>query len=121
MLGAAARFALADAVDVEPGRFPWATFWTNASGSFLLGFVLVLLLERFPPSRYLRLFLGGGVLGSFTTMSTFLVDTALLAKDGHVLTAVAYAGGTVVVGLLLASIGVAAARRSPRRRVGGEQ
>jgi hypothetical protein len=52
MLGAAARFKLAEALPARAGHFPWATFWTSLSGSFLLGFLLILLLERFPPTRY---------------------------------------------------------------------
>ena len=82
MLGAAARFKLAEALPTEEGHFPWATFWTNLSGSFLLGFLLILLLERFPPTRYVRPFLATGILGAFTTMSTYTVETALLIKDG---------------------------------------
>ena len=54
MVGASARYLVAQAVPTAPGQFPWATFWTNLSGSFLLGFVLVYLLERFPPTPHLR-------------------------------------------------------------------
>ena len=89
MLGAAARFKLAEALPTKPGHFPWATFWTNLSGSFLLGFLLIVLLERFPPTRYVRPFLATGILGAFTTMSTYTVETALLMKDDHAATAVA--------------------------------
>src|SRR5207344_1211912 len=70
MLGATARFKVAEALPTVPGRFPWATFWTNMSGSFLLGFLLIVLLERFPPTRYVRPFLATGILGAYTTMST---------------------------------------------------
>jgi fluoride exporter len=110
MLGATARFKLAEALPVEPGQFPWATFWTNISGSFLLGFLLILLLERFPPTRYARPFLAAGLLGAFTTMSTYAVETALLLKDGHLATAVIYAIGSIAAGLALAYAGMVAAR-----------
>jgi len=116
MLGAAARFTVAEALPVEAGRFPWATFWTNVVGSFALGFVLVLLIERFPPTRLVRPFVASGILGAFTTMSTLSVETALLAKDGHVLTAVTYSVATLASGLLLASVGMATARLTPPRR-----
>ena len=54
MIGATARYKLATWITVPPGTFPWATFWTNVSGSFVLGFLLILLLERFPPHAVRR-------------------------------------------------------------------
>ena len=110
MLGAAARFKLAEALPSSPGHFPWATFWTNLSGSFLLGFLLIVLLERFPPTRYVRPFVATGILGAFTTMSTYTVETALLMKDDHAATAVLYGVGSVVAGVFLAYAGIAIAR-----------
>ena len=110
MLGAAARFKLAEALPTKPGHFPWATFWTNLSGSFVLGFVLIMLLERFPPTRYVRLFIATGILGAFTTMSTYAVETALLTKDGHAATAVLYGVGSVAAGIFLAYAGIATGR-----------
>jgi CrcB protein len=115
MLGASARYAVARAMPVQPGHFPWATFWTNVSGSFLLGFLLVVLLERFPPTRYVRPFLGTGVLGAFTTMSSLEVETALLVKDGSPLTAGVYAVGSLAAGLALAYLGILAGRFAPAR------
>jgi CrcB protein len=111
MLGAAGRFLVGEAIPNRPGHFPWGTFWVNASGSFLLGFLLVLIAERLPESRYVRPFVASGVLGAFTTMSTFLVEVCLLAKDGHAATAAAYSATTLVAGVALAALGVAAARR----------
>jgi CrcB protein len=99
-LGAPARYGLAQLIPVAPDGFPWATFWTNVSGSFALGLVMVLILERFPPSRYARPFVAVGFLGAYTTYSTFAVETDLLVKDGHPLTALTYALGTVVAGCL---------------------
>jgi CrcB protein len=110
MLGATARFELARALPTASGRFPWATFWTNLSGSFVLGFLLVVLLERFRPSRYLRPFLTTGIIGAYTTMSTYLVETALLLKDRHIATGLLYGLGSLVGGLLLAYGGIGSAR-----------
>jgi CrcB protein len=115
MLGATARFKLAEALPTSPGHFPWATFWTNLSGSFVLGFLLVLLLERFPPTRYLRPFLATGILGAYTTMSTYLVETAVLIKDGHAATGLVYGIGSVVAGLVVAYLGIVAGRLTPER------
>ncbi len=113
MLGASARYGLARWLPVRPGRFPWATFWTNLSGSFVLGLLLVLLLERFPPTRLVRPFLATGIIGAFTTMSTFEVETALLLKHGHLATGVTYALGSLVAGVALAYAGTVAARAMP--------
>ena len=110
MLGAAARFKLAEALPTKPGHFPWATFWTNLSGSFLLGFLLIVLLARFPPTRYVRPFMTTGILGAFTTMSTYTVETALLVKDDHAAIAVLYGVGSVAAGVFLAYAGIATAR-----------
>lgn len=110
MLGASARYGIARWLPTPAGRFPWATFWTNMSGSFLLGLLLVLLLERFPPTRLVRPFLATGVLGAFTTMSTYEVETVLLVKNGHPLTAIVYGVASLLAGLALAYLGILAGR-----------
>lgn len=115
MIGATARFKLAAAIPAGPGHFPWGTFCANVSGSFVLAFSLIVLLERFPPTRYLRPFLATGILGAYTTMSTYLVETALLIKDRHVATGLLYGIGSLVAGVLLAYAGIVAARLTPER------
>jgi CrcB protein len=134
MVGASARYGLAQWLPADPGRFPWATFWTNVSGSFLLGLLLAAILARPPRPRaepgsgrsappgdghrprtsighLVRPFAATGVLGAFTTMSTFEVETALLLKDGHTLTAVLYLGSSLAAGLALAYAGILTGRR----------
>ena len=115
MLGASARYGVAQLMPISSDEFPWATFWTNMSGSFLLGLLLALLLERFPPTRLVRPFLATGILGAFTTMSTYQVETALLIKDGHALTGTIYGLASVVAGLVLAYAGLLAGRFNPPR------
>lgn len=115
MLGAAARYGMAQAIRVPVGSFPWATFWTNISGSFLLGLVLVVVLERFPATRYVRPFIATGILGAFTTMSTYQVETVSLVKDGHPTTGVAYGLGSLVAGLVAAYLGIVIGRLTPER------
>jgi len=110
-LGAGARYALGRALPHSGGGFPWGTFWANVSGAFALGLVLVVLVERFPPGRYVRPFVAVGLLGAYTTFSTFAVETTLLVRDGHPSTATAYALGSVVAGLAAAFAGAAGARR----------
>jgi CrcB protein len=116
VLGASARYGVAQLMPAPADRFPWATFWTNMSGSFLLGLLLTTLLERFPPTRLVRPFLATGILGAFTTMSTYQVETAVLIKDGHALTGITYGAGSVIVGLVLAYAGMTAGRLTPPRR-----
>lgn len=116
MFGASAHYGIAQWLPDAPGGFPWAVFWTNLSGSFLLGLFLVLILERFPPTRYLRPFVATGILGAFTTMSTYEVETALLIKDGHTGIALLFGIGSLLAGLALAYAGIVAGRLTPTRR-----
>lgn len=112
-LGAPARYGVAQLVHVSPETFPWATFWTNVSGSFALGLVLILVLERFPPTRYVRPFLATGFLGAYTTYSTFAVETDLLVKNGHVGVALTYATASLLAGFAAVWSGIALARIVP--------
>ncbi|MEV7613318.1 CrcB family protein [Streptomyces sp. NPDC089799] len=96
-LGAVARYALSLLWPVVPGGFPWATFWTNVVGCALIGVLMVLVSEGGRTAHPLvRPFLGTGVLGGFTTFSTYALDFARLLDEGAAGTALAYAGGTVV-------------------------
>jgi CrcB protein len=113
-LGGPARYEMAQLIAVAKNGFPWATFWTNISGSFVLGFILVLVIERFPPTRYLRPFFATGFLGAYTTFSTFAVETDLLIKAGHILTAALYSLGSLAAGLAAAWAGILLARLLPR-------
>lgn len=118
-LGAPARYGVAQIVRVGTDGFPWATFWTNVSGSLVLGVVLALLLERYPPSRFLRPFVATGFLGAYTTYSTFAVETVVLLKDGHAAVAVAYAAASLVAGFLAVWAGLLAGRAVPLPSRGG--
>lgn len=109
-LGAPARYGVAQLIHVPRGGFPWATFWTNVSGSFALGLGLVLILERFPPTLYLRPFVATGFLGAYTTYSTFAVEADLLVRDGRVPVALAYALGSLVAGFIAVWAGMRVAR-----------
>jgi CrcB protein len=115
-LGAPARYEVAQIIHVAKDTFPWATFWTNVSGSFALGFLLILVIERFPPTRYLRPFFATGFLGAFTTFSTFAVETDLLIKDGHAALGVVYAVGSLIAGFASVWAGILLARLAPIRQ-----
>lgn len=104
-LGAPARYGISVAVHITPGTFPWGTFWVNVSGSLVLGFFVAFVLHRFPTTRYLRPFVAAGFLGSYTTYSTFAVETDLLLRNGRFVVALAYVAGSLVAGLAAVWLG----------------
>lgn len=114
-LGASARYGVARLVPTAPHSFPWATLWTNVTGSLVLGFLVVLLLDRFPPSQFLRAFLATGFLGAFTTYSTFAVETNELIRQGHGGLAGAYVVASMLGGITAVAAGMVAGRRMVRR------
>jgi CrcB protein len=120
-LGTLARYGMAQWLAVAPDSFPWATFWTNVSGSLALGVILTLIFERFPPNRYLRPFAASGFLGAYTTYSTFAVETDLLIRNGRTGLALTYAASSVVCGIAAVLVGTWAARAVPLRRSGGRR
>ena len=71
-------------IHVGANGFPWATFTVNLSGSLVLGIVAILVIEHLPPTQFLRPFVIVGFLGAYTTYSTYMVETDLLVKNGHV-------------------------------------
>ena len=110
-LGAPARYEVAQLVHVTSDTFPWATFVTNLAGAFVLGLFLTLVLERLPPTRYLRPFFAIGFLGAFTTFSTMAVETVTLVKDGDAVLGVGYLLASVGAGLVVTYLGIVLARR----------
>jgi fluoride exporter len=115
-LGAPARYELSERFPAGAGSFPWATFCINVSGSFLLGLLLTVVLERWPPTRYVRPFLAIGVLGAYTTFSTFSVEADLLIRNGHAALAIAYVLASLAAGGAAVYLGIVAGRLRPARR-----
>jgi CrcB protein len=76
---------------------------------------MVFVTDVWPPSRYVRPFLGVGVLGGYTTFSTYMLDTRTLVADGHVPLAVAYLFGTMAAGLAAVWAGIITSRLAVRR------
>jgi fluoride exporter len=110
-LGGMARYELGAVWPTSPGGFPWVTFVINVVGSLVLGVVLTVVVEQWPPSRYVRPFLATGVCGGFTTWSTFMTDSTLLTKDGHAGLAATYVVATLAAGLVATVAGVWIGRR----------
>ena len=110
LLGALARYGLASAWPHSPGRFPWATFSTNVSGCFLIGILMVLITEVWSAHRLLRPFLGVGVLGGFTTFSTYTGDVQQMVAAGAARAALAYLAGTLIAALAAVYAGLTLTR-----------
>ena len=109
-LGALARWALGEALPHSPGAWPWATVLVNLTGCLVLGVLTAALFARLPAHPWLRPFLGTGVLGGYTTFSTFSVDAVHLADAGRWPLAGGYVLLSVVGGVLAAAAGVALGR-----------
>ncbi len=91
-------------------NFPYGTLMVNVSGSLVMGFLTVLLVHRFNVSQEIRLALLVGFLGSFTTFSTFSMDTVHWIENGAVLKARVYVLLSVVACVLGAWGGLISAR-----------
>jgi CrcB protein len=105
-IGALARYALLAAFPHPAAGFGWAAFGINVSGCLLIGILLVLITEVRPAHRLVRPFLATGVLGGYTSFSTYVVDIqhALLAAAPQV--ALAYAAATLVAALAATWAGI---------------
>jgi fluoride exporter len=111
-IGANARFVVARLVGaLFETRFPLGTFVINVSGSFLLGVLGTLVAQKVVPnSESMRLALGVGFLGAFTTFSTFEFETHALIDDGSWLTATTNIFASLFVGLLAVRAGIVVAK-----------
>ncbi len=117
-VGAAARYGAGLLWPTAGGAFPWTTLTVNVLGCALIGVLLVTVTELASPHRLLRPFLGTGVLGGFTTFSTYAVDAVRLAEDGHAATALAYLAATLAAAMAAVWLTAALTRRliAGRRR-----
>ncbi len=109
--GAEARYVLAVAFPQTPGDWPWTTFWINVTGCVLIGVLLTVLSELTSPHPLLRPLLGVGVLGGYTTFSTWSVEAVGLVAAGHPGVASAYVVVTPVAAVLACALGIVATRR----------
>lgn len=105
ILGAEARYGLSVAVPHAPAGFPWSTVYINIIGCFCLGILMSLLNQLSSPHRLVRPFVGIGIIGGFTTFSTFTVDAERLIEHHRA----GVAGLYVLCTLVTAAAAVAAA------------
>jgi len=111
-LGSLARYGIELALPTDPGTLPAGTLATNLLGCLLIGAVAV----RVPEGTLRRAFAGAGLLGGFTTFSTFTVGTQALLSDGAWTVAVAYVLTSVGGGVAAVWCGAALARSTRGRR-----
>ena len=104
--GALARWGLSSAIGQRFPGFPWGTPIINVSGSFLLGLLFVVLTERTASSPTLRLTLTTGLMGAYTTFSTFSYETVRLVEEGAFLEAALNVVTSLGVGLPAAAAGL---------------
>lgn len=94
-LGAALRYGLSEAFPSDPAGFPSVTFGINVAGCLLIGVLMALVQGGAVAHPLVRPFLGVGVLGGFTTFSTYTVEIQLLVERDAAGTALAYLAATV--------------------------
>ncbi|MCC5580743.1 fluoride efflux transporter CrcB [Microtetraspora sp. AC03309] len=119
-LGSIARYLVGSAIPAGASGFPWGTLVVNVTGCFVLGVLMVFVLQVWPPRRYVRPFLGVGFLGGYTTFSTVMVEITRLSAA----TAVTYAAASLAAGLAAVWCGMTIARlatRLPVRRNAREE
>jgi CrcB protein len=110
-IGATARYLIGLAWPTPPGRFPWATLVINITGCALIGVLMVLVTDVWTRQRLVRPFLGTGILGGFTTFSTYTLDVQHLVTARHPSTGLLYLAATAA-GALIAVWATANATRS---------
>lgn len=106
-LGALGRYGLTVLWPHAIGGFPWATVVINVSGCLLIGCLMVLV-DEIGVRRLVRPFFGVGVLGGFTTFSSYVLDVQQLLSAGAVARALLYLVGTVLAALLAVLVGQSA-------------
>jgi CrcB protein len=105
-IGAVFRYWLSGVIPGYTGsQFPYGILIINILGCFLIGLLMAVAEERFAVSPMVRIFLTVGILGGFTTFSTFSYETIALLRDGELLKAALYVGSSVVFGLGATHIG----------------
>ncbi len=100
-LGSLARYFVAGAVQSAAwAGFPWGIFVVNISGGFLMGVIVELSALKLSLTPEMRAFLTVGILGGYTTFSTFSLDSALLIQRGQWASAAAYMAGSAVLSVV---------------------
>lgn len=115
--GAAARYLIGQGWPTPAGAFPVSTLAINVLGCALIGVLMVLITEVWSRQRLIRPFLGTGVLGGFTTFSTYTVDIQRLVAGAHLDIALLYLALTPIGALLAVWVSASATRRLVNWRI----
>lgn len=111
-MGSVARYLVMVAAGQAFGMgFPWGTLLVNMAGSFAMGVLVALGAHLWQPSPELKLFLTVGMLGGFTTFSTFSLDAALMIERGEWVSALAYMATSVLLSVGGLFLGLSAVRQ----------
>ena len=113
-IGALARYGIGLLLPTTPGHFPYGTFVINVLGCALIGVLMALVGEVYPNSPLARPFFGTGILGGFTTFSTYTNEFRALLRPGTVPLALLYLAGTLICALLAVSLATWLTRRAVR-------
>jgi len=116
VIGALARQGLSAAFPHPAGGFDWTTLGINVAGCALIGVLMVAVTEVWPTHRLAAPFLGVGVLGGFTTFSTYIIDIQKSITSGAAQTGFAYLAATLATALPAAYGGMKLARLATRPR-----
>ncbi|MGW2474794.1 fluoride efflux transporter CrcB [Streptomyces sp. NPDC001665] len=98
-IGACARYGAGLLWTTATGGFPWTTLVVNMTGCAVIGVFMVVISEVWAAHRLVRPFFGTGVLGGFTTFSTYAVDIERLVSEDRVGTGLVYLGVTLLAAL----------------------
>jgi CrcB protein len=110
-IGSLARYSLDRLIERRSlSLFPWATFTINATGCLLIGVVIAALVDRHHLPVWLRLGVAVGVLGGYTTFSTFAQETLDLIEVGRIPLALLYALSSLSLGVVAVFVGIRAGR-----------
>lgn len=115
--GAAGRYLIGATWPTPAGSFPVGTLIINILGCALIGVLMVLITQVWSRQRLIRPFLGTGVLGGFTTFSTYTVDVQRLVAGAHTVTALLYLALTPIGALLAVWVTASATRRLVNWRI----
>ncbi|WP_415941899.1 fluoride efflux transporter CrcB [Streptomyces sp. 067-1] len=110
-IGTAARYGASLLWPVTVGDFPWTTLCVNAVGCAVIGVFMVVISDVWAAHRLVRPFFGTGVLGGFTTFSTYAVDIQRLVDEGEARSGLAYLAVTLVAAIAAVWLAVTVTRR----------
>ncbi|WP_320199975.1 fluoride efflux transporter CrcB [Agrobacterium sp. rho-13.3] len=110
-IGSVARYLVGIwGVRLAGPNFPWGTFTVNVVGAFLIGLLVEIIARRFDASAEMRVFVVTGILGGFTTWSSFTLDAVVLFERGDIGLSLLYLMGSLVVSFAAIFAGLALGR-----------